>query len=166
MASVVSRGMKLVVCALVVVACSKADPPAPAAGPAKPHHEDRHDKAVATPTLRLDVTVDGAAATWQHDAFDKVGKFVGKNNDGEARDVWSLRDLAHANAGPTARVVKVIGADDAKPISLDAWNDPARTPIIHNTRRGTLKFRWADKDGAWLETEVVKDVAKLELVAK
>jgi hypothetical protein len=64
--------------------------------------------------------------------------------------------------GPGARVVAVIGADGKQPIELTAWNDATRTPILHTTRRGTLKFRWADKEGRWGET-VVRDVTGLEI---
>ncbi len=161
--------MRLWICACVVaVGCSKHDAPAPAAGsaePAKPKHEDRHEPAEKPATLSLAVTVDGQATTWQADAFGKVAHFVGKNNDGEARDVWSLRELAHTLVGPTARVISVTGAEATKTIAPDAWADAARIPILHTTRRGTLKFRWTDKDGAWQETEV-KDVSKLEIVAR
>jgi len=63
--------------------------------------------------------------------------------------------------GPNARVVTVTG-DVAKPIDPAAWADPNVTPILHTTKRGTLKFRWANRDGTWRETEV-KDVTKLEI---
>jgi hypothetical protein len=160
-----------------LVACAK-DPPAPPA-PAAPaatatapaagsgqhrrKHEDRRDPAVA-PTLSVAVAVNGAAATWQKDAFDKVAQFTGnaKASDGEAREVWSLRDLAHALVGPTARVTAVAGDDGTQAITAAAWQDTARTPLLHTTRRGTLKFRWADAHGAWLDTEV-KDVSRIEL---
>jgi hypothetical protein len=159
--------MKWLVVAVVVVACSKHEDAAPAAvGSAeKPHHhEDRGDPADKSPALALAVVVDGAPATWTKDAFDKTPHFVNTNNGGESRDVWSLRELAHAMVGPTARVVAVTG-DVTKAIDAAAWADATRTPIVHTTRRGTLKFRWADKDGKWLDTEV-KDVTKLELAAK
>ena len=124
-------------------------------------HEE-HDKAEQPAALSLAVTIDGARATWGADAFAKVPHYAGKNNDGEARDVWSLRDFAHELAGPTARVVAVTGASGTSPIAADAWNDGSRTPILHTTRRGTLKFRWADRHGAWGDAGV-KDVTALEL---
>lgn len=159
-----------------LVACSK-DPPAPpppagaaatvpAAGSDREHrrkHEDRHDPAAA-PTLALAVTVNGTASTWQKDAFAKVAQFAGntKANDGEAREVWSLRDLAHTLVGPTARVTAVTGDGGTQSIDRAAWDDTTRTPLLHTTRRGTLKFRWADGHGAWLDTEI-KDVTRIEL---
>ena len=162
--------------AVSLVACSK-DPPAPppsaAAAPAagsaagsgqhRRKHEDRHDPAAA-PMLSLAVAVDGTAATWKREAFDKVAPFAGNTraSDGEAREVWSLRDLAHTLVGPTARVTAVTGDGGTQAIDLAAWDDTARTPLLHTTRRGTLKFRWADARGAWLDTEV-KDVTRLEL---
>ena len=39
----------------------------------------------------------------------------------------------------------------------------ARAPVhVHTTRRGTLKFRWADAGGTWDDTEV-KDVTRIEI---
>jgi hypothetical protein len=144
-----------VVWILAIAACSKATP-AP-----EPKHEDRHEPAAAAPALELHVTVDGKAATWKQDVFDRVPHFESTNHDGDARDTWSLRELAHAAAGPNARVVAVIG-DKRETIDPAAWSDPSLTPIVHRTRRGALKFRWADKDGKWGDAEI-KDVSGLEL---
>ena len=175
--------MRPIVLCLALVACSKADPapspspdpaPAPAtqpaaappgSGAAEAPHEDRHEKATAPTVIDIQVTVDGKPAHWQADDFAKVDKFVGKNNDGDARDVWSLRDLAHKLVGPTARVVSITG-DHTEPLASDAWTNAARNPIVHNTRKGHLKFRWTDQDGAWQKDIVVKDVTKLEIVTK
>jgi len=157
-----------------LVACSK-DPPAPPApavaisvpaagsGAHSRKREDRHDPAAA-PALSLAVVVDGATATWPKAAFDKVAQFAGntKASDGEAREVWSLRDLAHTLVGPAARVTAVTGDGGTQSIDRAAWDDTARTPLLHTTRRGTLKFRWADAHGAWLDTEI-KDVTRIEL---
>jgi hypothetical protein len=166
---------------IALAACSKtadssSDPPArppdPAvaaasaqvsAMPARAKREDRHEPAAAPPKLALAVTVGGTAATWTDAAFAGVPKLAGAASDGEARDTWSLRELVQRNAGPGARVVAVIGAGAKRPIEPAAWDDPAHTPILHATRRGTLKFRWADKDGRWGET-IVKDVTGLEIV--
>ena len=132
--------------------------------PAAPHHEDRHDPAVATPPLSLAVTIDGSAATWQQAVFDRTTHFESTNNDGEARDTWSLRELVHGTVGATARVTTVIG-ETRESIDAAAWADPTRTPIVHRTRRGGLKFRWADATGKWGETGV-KDVTGLEITSK
>ena len=159
----------------VVVACGKpADKPAaddkpPSAmdkAPAdKEHHrkhEDRREPVVANaPPLALEVSVGGKPATWSQDAFDKVAKYT-KGNDGEARDVWSLRELAHQLVGPNARVTTVTGEDGTKQIDAAAWSDPSKTPLLHTTRRGTLKYRWADGDGKWGES-AVKDVSRIEI---
>ena len=149
--------MKRLLLAVALVACSKSNASQPPA-----HHEDRHDPAEAIPQLKLDVRVDGVAATWQQDVFDRVPHFASANKDGEARDTWSLRELVHSAVGPNARVVAVIG-DQRKEIDAAAWADADRTPIVHRTRRGWLKFRWADKSGAWGEADV-KDVSGLEIV--
>ncbi len=170
---------------VALAACSKSadqpPSPAPAAAPVaaaapvpgtmategRPRqrkHEDRHDPAVAAPALQLAVTVNGAAATWKPDAFARVAQYTGNKqaNDGEAREVWSLRELVHALVGPTARVTAITGDDGSKAIDRAAWDDTARTPLLHTTRRGTLKFRWADAGGAWGDTEV-KDVTRIEI---
>ena len=151
--------MKRLLLAVALVACSKSDAPQHAA-PA--HHEDRHEPAEAAPPLQLAVKIDGAASTWRQDTFDRVPHFTSANKDGEARDTWSLRELAHTIVGPTARVVAVIG-DKRKELDARAWADDTRTPIVHRMWRGLLKFRWAAKDGTWSEAEV-KDVSGLEIV--
>jgi hypothetical protein len=153
---------------VLIAACGKSDPapdpkPAEPAAPPTEHkkHEDRHEPATAAPALSLRVHVDGKDETWAQDVFDKVPHTAGANNDGEARDVWQLRDLVHTAVGPNARVVAVIG-DTKVPIDAAGWSDATRAPILHRTRKGKLKFRWADKDGKWGDT-VVKDVAELDV---
>ena len=174
------------VLATALAACSKSvDPPpspapAPGAQPARAagsgdgpprkrdkgetKREDRRDPAIAHPPLALTVAVDGTASTWQQVAFDRVARFTGnaRASDGEIRDAWSLRDLAHALVGPTARVTSVTGDSGTLSIDRAAWDDAAHTPVLHTTRRGTLKFRWADASGAWGESEV-RDVTRLEV---
>jgi hypothetical protein len=173
--------MKHLVLVVALVACSKhADTPAtgsaapsegavgsaePSAAPAKPHHEDRHDPAVATPPLSLAVTIDGNAAKWEQAVFDRTQHFESTNNDGEARDTWSLRELVHGSVGPAARVTMVIG-ETKQTIDAAAWADATRTPIVHRTRRGALKFRWADAAGKWDDAAAVKDVTGLEISSK
>ena len=170
------------VSAVLVAACSKsvdAPPPGqsaaarspaePAAPTNKPDHrngdrrEDRHDPAAA-PQLQLAVAINGATASWGPDAFGKVAKYAknDKASDGEVREVWSLRELAHTLVGPTARVTAVAGDGGSKTIDRAAWDDAAREPLLHTTRRGTLQFRWADATGKWGDTEV-KDVARIEI---
>jgi hypothetical protein len=150
--------MRSVMLLVVVVACSRtADPSAEPA-----HHEDRHEPAAAASKRKLSVTVAGAAATWDDATFASVPKLAGHASDGEARDTWSLRELVQRNVGPGARVTAVINRGGKTPIEAADWDDTTRTPILHTTRRGSLKFRWANKDGHWGET-VVKDVTGLEI---
>jgi tungstate transport system substrate-binding protein len=125
--------------------------------------EDRSKPQEAATQLKLEVTIAGARSTWGAEAFAKAAKFPSVNNSGEARDAWSLRELVRANVGPTARVVSVTGADGTKPVDEAAWNNPDQTPVVHATRRGSFKFRWADKAGTWGEAEV-KDVTAIEIV--
>jgi hypothetical protein len=167
--------MKLVAAVALLVACghssSSSDQPVGSAAVATPadkphhHHEDRHDVQGSATAFSLDVTVNGAHQTWTPETFAKVSHFVGTNNDGEARDVWSLREVATDLVGSGARIVSITG-DSTHAIGSAAWSDPSKIPIVHSTRRGVLKFRWADPDGKWREDEVIKDVAKLEIVTK
>ncbi len=150
--------MKWLVIVVALAACSKSD----ASQHATPKHEDRNDPAQAAPPLELAVTIDGVASTWQQDAFDRTPHFVSANKNGESRDAWSLRELARTLVGPNARVVAVVG-DKREVIDPAAWTDASKTPFVHRTRRGWLKFRWANKDGAWGEADV-KDVSGLEIV--
>ena len=163
--------MKLAAALALVLACGKSAPTDQASAPITPadkphhHHEDRHEAQGSATEFALDVTIDGAHQTWTPATFSKVPHFKGTNNSGEARDVWSLRELATDLAGSGARVVSVTG-DVTRAIGSAAWSDASKIPIVHSTRRGALKFRWADPDGAWREEDVVKDVAKLELATK
>ncbi len=167
--------MKFAAALALVLACGHSDPspppsgasdqPAPLAKEKKHHHEDRHDVQGSATSFSLDVSVDGAHQTWTPDTFAKVPHFKGTNNDGEARDVWSLREVATDLVGSGARIVSITG-DSTHAIGSAAWSDPSKIPIVHSTRRGVLKFRWADPDGKWREDEVIKDIAKLEIVTK
>jgi hypothetical protein len=145
--------------ALVVVACSKN-----AAEPAdKPHHhEDRHESQAAPTAGSLVVKLGDTTTTWDAAAFARVAKIDGKASDGEARDTWSLRALARTLVGPNARVTAVIGGGGPVAIDAAAWADATRTPILHSTRRGALKFRWTDAAGTWGDT-AAKDVSGLEI---
>jgi hypothetical protein len=152
--------------ALVIAACSKSDPPKQDDPPPAPkHHEDRNEPATAAPALELAIVVDGKPATWHRDDFAKTQHFQSKNDHGgDARDTWSLRELAHGLVGPSARVTAVIG-NKTESIDPAAWSDDTHTPILHTTRRGTLKFRWADKDGKWADA-LVNDVTRVELATR
>jgi hypothetical protein len=159
---------------LLVVGCSKPADKPPADKPSEPpaaeatgsahhrKHEDRREPVVAdAPPLKLEVVAKGATTTWHQDSFDKVTRYT-KGTDGEARDVWSLRDLVHQLVGPGARVTSVTGEDGTKTIDRAGWENATRTPLLHTTRRGTLKFRWADAEGKWGESEI-KDVVRIEV---
>jgi hypothetical protein len=146
---------------LALAACSKSSPPAAAkTEPAVATHEDRHEAQAAPAKLTLAVEAGGTTTVWAEPEFLKVPRMAGAASDGEARDTWSLRELVHTLVGPAARIATVVGPDGAKEVSADDWNDAHKTPILHTTRRGTLKFRWADATGAWGDT-VVRDVSKI-----
>ncbi|NVB81672.1 MAG: hypothetical protein HOV81_24975 [Kofleriaceae bacterium] len=146
---------RLAIAVLVVAACSRTDS-AP-----KPAPEPMHvEKAPAG--FSIEARIDGAPTTWAEDVFDRVEHHAVANNRGQPRDTWSLRDLVHAMVGANARVVAVVGATK-QAITPEAWADASRTPVVHRTGRGGLKFRWADASGKWDE-ESVNDVVALEIV--
>ena len=125
-------------------------------------HGDRHEAVEDSGVpLKLDAKIGAATKTWGRDALDRVPRFTA-GTDGADREMWSLRELAHTLVGPTARVVAIIGPRETRRLDAAAWADATRTPIVHTTRRGTLKFRWADKDGKWGDVEVV-DLSRLEI---
>lgn len=147
-----------------------ATPPATAAdvgapGPAKVKPRKPGDKHQPmdpdAPPLSLEVAVGSDVQVWTKDSFDKAAKYA-IGSDGDARDVWSLRELATTLVGPGAHVVSVTGERGTKPMTAADWADPTKTPILHTTRRGTLKYVWADAQGTWGET-VVKDVSRIEI---
>ncbi|MEO6772254.1 MAG: hypothetical protein ABI467_04435 [Kofleriaceae bacterium] len=146
-----------------VVACSNKEAPTAAPTEKPHHHEDRRDPQTAPTELAIAVAIAGKpSTTWTAKDFANVTKMPGKATDGQARDTWSLRELAHQLVGPTARVTAVIG--EGKKVVIDAatWNATDKTPILHSTRRGTLKFRYADATGAWGDT-IAKEVSGLEI---
>ncbi len=150
---------RLAIIALVAAACSRSEPAKHDRPPEAPGAAHEPGRAAG---LHLEVRIDGVPATWTQDVFDRVEHHAVKNKSGQPRDTWSLRDLAHATAGEHARVVSVIGTT-TQTIAPDAWADASRTPIVHRTGRGGLKFRWADAAGTWEEANV-GDVVALEIV--
>ena len=151
----------VVMAAALAIGCSSSSTPESRADP-EPVAAPK-PKAAPTPApLQLAVTIDGKAVTWDAAAFAKVAHVKGNNNEGEARDVWSLRDLVHQLVGPNARVVSITG-NATRLLAQAAWDDARHTPILQVTRRVSLKYRWMDPDGTWGETDV-KDVTKIEVV--
>lgn len=126
----------------------------------KHRREDRHEGAVPA-KLELAVSIGAEKRTWHAADFAKVPTSKGTANDGEDRETWSLREIAHTLVGPSARVVAVVG-DKRVAIDAAAWSDPKRIPVLHTTRRGALKFRYTDAAQVWGESEV-SDVTGLEI---
>ena len=156
----------------VSVSCKSGDdePPGPGAGAGhgkaaagRTRPEDRGEPPTAPAVLTLRVAVDGATSTWSQDAFERVPRLTGRNRSGESRDAWSLRAMTEAMVGPGARVTSVTGDGATNEISAEQWKDTTRTPILHTTRRGTLKFRWVEADGEWQEDAAVRDVTGLAI---
>jgi hypothetical protein len=157
--------MKLAAAFALVFACGKSAPEISPADKPHHHHEDRQQAQGSATAFALDVTIDGAHQTWTPATLARVPHLKGTNTNGESRDVWSLREVVTDLAGSGARIVSVTG-DVTRSIGSAAWSDASKIPIVHSTRRGALKFRWADPDGTWREEDVVKDVAKLEIATK
>jgi len=141
---------------LAILGCGQSDQ---AQGARK---EDRDRPAEAPALLTLDVVRAGKHTTWGPPAFARTAKMQGTASSGEARDTWSLRELAAANAGAGARVLSVTGKDGVRPIDPTAWADATKVPVLHATRRGALKFRWASPAGAW-GPAIASDVTAIEI---
>lgn len=164
----------VLVLSVLVAGCKKKDdaaapPPAassvasPVTAPsasAKHRREERHEGAVPA-KVELAVTIGAEKKTWRAADLAKVPMSKGTANDGEDRETWSLRDIAHTLVGPNAKVVAVVG-DKRAPVDAAAWSDPKRVPVLHTTRRGALKFRYTDAGGVWGDSEV-SDVTGLEI---
>lgn len=155
--------MRTLLILAVVGGCSKSDAPSEAPTTSKGTHEDRAQKQQKVTDFVVDVTIGDAHEKWTPETFAKVAHYASKNHGGQERDTWSLRELAKTLVGPNARVTKVIGGNTVKEIEAAAWADTARVPIVHSTRRGTLKFRWATSEGVWGDPEA-NDVMALEIV--
>jgi hypothetical protein len=149
--------MKRLVLLLALVACSKSGD-----GEHRQKHEDRAEPQTSITAFSIAVTIGDKHETWTPETFSKVEHVAQTNKSGQDRETWSLREIAKILVGPTARVTTVTGSNGTKAIDQAAWGDPARTPIVHLTRRGALKFRWASGDGTWSEAEV-HDVSALEV---
>src|SRR5258708_4501765 len=125
----------------------------PAATVAREHDSEESERRM--PERALDVRINGKpAAAWQPAQIAKVPAMRVQNKQGAAREAWSIDELAHQLAGPTARVVAVLGPN-SKRIPVDAA--PGRTLVLRVTRDGDYKAQWAE--GAPL----MHDVRGLEL---
>ncbi len=135
-----------IACLLVAAACSKnADEPPP---------------APTSPGLR--VKIAAAETIWSPAAIAVVPHHAVANTGGDARDTWSLKDLAHAKVGATARVISVTGSDGTRTIDAAEWARTDQTPVLHVTRRGGWKFRYEDASGKW-GPGIVNDVTAIEI---
>lgn len=123
----------------------------------------KHVEHAAPPGPSVAVTIAGTAATWGPEVFAKVPHHTTPATSGEPRDVWSLRDLVRAEVGPAARVVAVTGSEGRRAVDAASWSDAAHAPVLHTTRRGTLKFRLEDATGTW-GPAIASDVTAIEIV--
>lgn len=97
--------------------------------------------------VRLAVTVGGRVSSWGRADFDRVQPLGYTTKEDEARDAWSLRELARALVGPHARVVAVEGEGKRVEISKARWLDPSGVPALRITRRGLVKLQWLTHEG-------------------
>jgi hypothetical protein len=94
------------------------------------------------PERALEVRLNGAAASpWRPEQVAAIPAMHVQNKQGEAREAWSVDDVAHKLVGPTARVVAVLGTN-AKRVSVDAA--PGHTLVLRVTRDGEYKAQWSD----------------------
>lgn len=97
--------------------------------------------------VRLVVTIGEQVSSWGRADFAKVEPLGYTTKEDEARDAWSLRDLATALVGAKARVVAVEGEGKRVEISQDRWSDTSLNPALRITRRGLVKLQWLTREG-------------------
>jgi hypothetical protein len=144
--------------ALAPAGCSRSSDAAPtraapAATVAREHDAEEAERRL--PERALDVRINGKpVAAWQPEQIAKVPAMRVQNKQGAVREAWSIDELAHRLAGPTARVTALVGPN-AKRVPVEAA--PGRTLVLRVTRDGDYKAQWAE--GAPL----LHDVRGLEL---
>lgn len=138
-------------------------PPAPAAAPALSSHlRAAGDERKATSPIT--VTVNGKpAGAWTAAQLDATPVLDLTNKNGEAREGWSLKDLASKLVSPKARVTAVVGQGGQKlDVDEKSWQDPSKFLVIKVSRKGDYKLHWAGRDGA-ADDAIVKGVQEIDL---
>lgn len=116
------------------------------------------------PSAAIDVVVDGKpTAKMTADQLDATPVLDLVNKNGEARQGWSLHDLASKFVGPQARVVAVVGANGQKfAVEPKDWQDPSKFLVLKVSHKGDYKLHWASRDGS-SDDAVLKGVREIDV---
>jgi hypothetical protein len=168
MAAAMTRGVLLAVAlgAVAALGCHRSDATAASSASATAGHGDhrnqRRGQAAAT---SLEVVVDGKpAAAWTGAELAAAAAVTVTNQNGETRQVWPLQTIVHKLVGPKARIVALDADGDRVDVDAKAWNDPARTLVLHLSRRGEYKAHWVS--GGVADEALIKGVRKIEISSK
>ena len=66
--------------------------------------------------------------------------------EGEAIEAWSLRDIVHTLISKEARVLALVGEGNRRHVlSAADWRDPRKEPWIRLNREGAWRFQWGSQ---------------------
>jgi hypothetical protein len=171
-----TRGLVLSAAVLSLAACHRSAPAAgasaTAAVAAAPAAGGHHAQAARgfddgeRPQQRggnIEVVVNGKpVGTWTADQIAAAKAIAMTNQNGDERKGWVVKALARSLLGDKARVVALDTDDDRVTIDEKAWNDPARTLVLHLSHRGEYKAHWVQ--GGVADDALVKGVRRIEVV--
>lgn len=159
-----TRGVLLAAAlALAAAGCHRSRPNAGAAGPG--HGDHRAARRAPSAAAPLEVVVDGKPApAWSAAELAAAAVLTVTNQNGETREVWPLQTIVHKLVGPEARVVALDADGDRVDVDARAWRDPARTLVLHLSRRGEFKAHWVS--GGVADGALLKGVRKIEIRTK
>jgi hypothetical protein len=104
-----------------------------------PHSDER------APTVSLRVSLNGhAVAQWSPSQVTAIAPVHLRSREGDDRTGWPLGDLAHALAGPGARVVALVG-EGGRRVTVDGSAGPV---LLRVTRHGEYKAQLLDGEVA------------------
>jgi hypothetical protein len=116
------------------------------------------------PSAAIDLVVDGKPTSKMTAAeLDATPVLDLVNKNGEARQGWSLHDLASKFVGPQARVVAVVGSNGQK-FAVDSkdWQDSSKFLVLKVSHKGDYKLHWASRDGS-SDDAVLKGVREIDV---
>jgi len=112
----------------------------------------------------LEVFVNGKpSGTWRAQQIAAAGAVSMTNQNGEARQGWSLKSVTQSLLGKQARVVAIASVAERVPIDEKAWNDPSRSLVLRLNHHGEYKATWVDASGNSDEA-FLKGVQRVEVV--
>ena len=159
------RGVLFAAVLAAAAGCHRSTPAGAAAATAAaaPGHGDHGDHRRGQATgAPLAVVVNGKPApAWTAAQLAAAATITVTNQNGESREVWPLQAIVHKLVGPKARIVALDADGDRVDVDPAAWNDPARTLVLHLSRRGEYKAHWVARGVA--DDALLKGVDKIEI---